>query len=436
MAKPKVSLCLIARDEEAFLPGCLESARGVVDEIVLVDTGSIDRTREIALAAGARVLERAWDDDFAAPRNLAASHARGDWILQLDADERLAPGSGAAVRRELKRAAFDVGMVRCHNADAVDAPVAEVLSGARRAGQPGVLPRLLRRTPDLRWEGCIHESVLEWAGARGNRLRPVALDLVHLGYASQVWDSRGKRARNLALLRKRVEQEPDSIISLGYLAQELLNDGQIEEAEAVCERGWSVLDRQPRFRAVRRLAVVRAAVAVRRRRPEVALETAERAEAREGANPDLAYHRGCALELLAAQAPEGERVALAARAAASFREALRLVERGGFEHVMHASPAQIWTRLGVLSLRAGAPAEALERFGAARAAGATERIGLAEAEALLALGDAARALRVLEPILTRVPEGWAVAARAAQALGAAEEARAFLAQARRVGVRG
>jgi glycosyltransferase involved in cell wall biosynthesis len=119
----RVSLCLIAKDEERLLPGCLESVRGVADEIVLVDTGSTDRTRELARAAGAKVLERPWDDDFAAPRNLAAAHATGDWILPLDADERLAPGSGPALRRALRRAAFDVGMVRCHNADAPDAPL-------------------------------------------------------------------------------------------------------------------------------------------------------------------------------------------------------------------------------------------------------------------------------------------------------------------------
>ncbi|WP_152643423.1 glycosyltransferase family 2 protein, partial [Anaeromyxobacter sp. PSR-1] len=214
MARVKVSLCLIAKDEERMLPGCLESVRGVADEIVLVDTGSTDRTRELARAAGARVLERPWDDDFAAPRNLAAAHATGDWILPLDADERLAPAAGAALRRALRGAAFDVGLVRCHNADAPDAPAAEVLSGARRAGPPALLPRVVRRAPGLRWAGRIHESVLDWAAARGGRIVPLDLDVVHLGYAKEIWDGRGKRARNLALLRRRAEEEPDSVIAL------------------------------------------------------------------------------------------------------------------------------------------------------------------------------------------------------------------------------
>jgi len=437
---PRISLCLIARDEERMLPGCLESARGAVDEIIVVDTGSRDRTREIARAAGARVLERAWDDDFAAPRNLAAESARGDFLLQLDADERLGPGAGPAVRRAARRARFDVGLVRCHNADSLDAPVAEVLSGARRVGQPGLLPRLLRHAPDLRWQGCIHESVLEWAAGRGNRLEPLPVDLVHLGYTNSLFAGKEKRARNLALLRKRAREEPESAVSLGYLAAELLADGALAEAERVAEEGWALLDRQPRWRSVRRLAVVRAAVAVRRAKPEAALQAAEVFERREGKIPDLSYHRGCALELLAAreQSP-AERENLWGRARAALEEARSLLDRGGFDQVMHASHAQVWARLGVLSLRQGRPAEALQAFAASRAAGATERIALAEAEALLALSRPGDALRALEPLLApgaeavAAPEGWILAARAAQALGASADARAFLARAGAIG---
>jgi tetratricopeptide (TPR) repeat protein len=430
MAKPRISLCLIARNEEALLPACLASARDAVDEIVLVDTGSTDRTRELARAAGAQVLERPWDDDFAAPRNLAAAHATGDWILQLDADEQLAAGGAVAVRRAVKRAAFDVGLVRCHNADAPDAPAAEVLAGRRRVGALGLLPRLLRRAPDLRWCGCIHESVLEWAAARGNRLEAVPVDLVHYGYTNPVFAGKEKRERNLALLRKRVREEPDSAVSLGYLAAELLADGALAEAAEVAARGWALLTRQPRYRSVRRLAVVRAAAAVRQGRPEVALEAAEVFEAREGRIPDLVYHRGCALEILARDAATAEvRAARLREAEACYEEALRLLQRGGFEQVMHGTAAQVWSRLGVVRLAAGRPAEALECFSRSRAEGATDRIALAEAEALLALSRPGDALKALEPVMGQGPEPWLLAARAAQALGATADARVFLAKA-------
>jgi tetratricopeptide (TPR) repeat protein len=433
MAKPRISLCLIARNEEALLPACLASAAEAADEIILVDTGSTDRTREIARAAGARVLERPWDDDFAAPRNLAAAHATGDFILQLDADEQLAAAGAPAVRRAVKRAAFDVGLVRCHNADAPDAPAAEVLAGRRRVGPPGLLPRLLRRAPDLRWVGCIHESVLEWAAARGNRLEAVPIDLVHYGYTNPVFAGKEKRERNLALLRKRVREEPDSAVSLGYLAAELLADGNLAEASEVAERGWSALPRQPRYRSIRRLAVIRAAAAVRAGKPEVALETIRTFEVREGVIPDLVYHRGCALELLAAAAESPEaRTARLREAEGCFEEALRLLERGGFEQVMHGTPAQVWARLGVVRLTGGRPGEALECFTRSRAMGATDRIALAEAEALLALARPGEALRALEPLLGEGREAWLLAARAAQALGASADAKVFLARAQQL----
>ncbi|MFQ5343155.1 MAG: tetratricopeptide repeat protein, partial [Anaerolineae bacterium] len=87
-----ISLCLIARDEEAHLPRLLDSVGEAVDEIVLVDTGSTDRTMEIARSYGARVIEFPWRDDFSAAKNEALRHATGDWILHLDADMYFEPG--------------------------------------------------------------------------------------------------------------------------------------------------------------------------------------------------------------------------------------------------------------------------------------------------------------------------------------------------------
>ena len=85
----KVSLAMIVRDEEANLTRCLESARGLFDEIIVVDTGSSDRTAAIARSFGAEVFDLAWCDDFAAARNAALGHATGDYVFRLDADETL-----------------------------------------------------------------------------------------------------------------------------------------------------------------------------------------------------------------------------------------------------------------------------------------------------------------------------------------------------------
>ena len=90
----RVALAVIARNEEEFIAGCLDSARAFVDEIVVLDTGSTDRTIEIARAHGARVEHFTWCDNVGAARNAAVDAVTADWVLMLDADEILAPESG------------------------------------------------------------------------------------------------------------------------------------------------------------------------------------------------------------------------------------------------------------------------------------------------------------------------------------------------------
>ena len=158
----KISLCLIARDEEQMLPGALESVYGAVDEIIVVDTGSSDKTKEVAKSAGALVVDHFWQDDFSAARNQALSHATGDWILVLDADERLAPGSSTAIREGVEKDSFDCGLLPLFNASRLNATIAEVLEGDAQLGEPVLLPRLFRRSLDLKWEGVVHENVATW----------------------------------------------------------------------------------------------------------------------------------------------------------------------------------------------------------------------------------------------------------------------------------
>lgn len=100
---PRLSAILIVRNEERDLPGCLDSLRGVADEIVVVDSRSTDRTREIAAARGARVIEKDFAG-FGPQKQFALEQATGDWVLNIDADERLTPGLGREIR-----AALDAG---------------------------------------------------------------------------------------------------------------------------------------------------------------------------------------------------------------------------------------------------------------------------------------------------------------------------------------
>lgn len=427
----RLTLCLIAKNEEAMLPGCLASVRGVADEVVVVDTGSADRTPALARAAGAVVLTRPWDDDFSAPRNLAIERATGDWVLVLDADERLAPGAGTAIRQALRGADFDLGFLRYHNASRADADPAEIASGAARAGAPYSLPRLMRRLPDLRFRGIIHENVNDWAAAHGNRYRLLAADVVHLGYVRELEGSLAKRDRNLALLRRRMALEPDDVTAYGYVAQELHQRGELDEAEAVAARGWALLAVQPPHRSMRRVAVVRATIAVQRGQPGVALEVLDAVERREVGNPDYALLRGMAEELAGYAAPAGtpERARALAAAAAAYQRGLDELARGDFLQVILMEAPLGLTRLGVVRLGLGRAADAAEAFERAEAAGAGVEALVGRAEALVRQGAAAAALSLLEPHLRDRPEPWLVAALAAAALGARADAGLFLGRA-------
>jgi tetratricopeptide (TPR) repeat protein len=429
-----ISLCLIARDEEALLPACLASVRGAVDQIVLVDTGSTDRTCQVAREAGALVLTRPWDDDFSAPRNLAASRATGDWILVLDADERLASGAGQALRRAVRKAAFDVGMVRLHNATSTGAAEADVCSGAARRGPVILLPRLVRRTPDLAWTGAIHENVGEWLLRRQGRRAVVPVDVAHYGYVEDVALAARKLERNVALLRRRIALEPDDITPHGYLALELIDAGRAQEAYPVIEAAWARLSLQPSYRCFARVAVARAVLALRRIDGAGAIEAAHIGEGRNGGHPDFDHLRGVGLEILALRAgaasEEGARLLEeAGRAQAAALRRLR--EEGPFEFLGAASEVRVLLELGVVRYLARRLPEALRAFSEAlglEPGSAAARIGAAEV--LVDLGQAAKALEVVEPGLGAQPDGWLVAACAAERLGAREDAARFLAQAR------
>jgi tetratricopeptide (TPR) repeat protein len=427
---PLLSLCLIARDEEEMLPGCLASARDAVDEIVLVDTGSRDATLRIAREMGAHIAQVPWNDDFSAPRNAAFALATGDWVLVLDADERLAPGSGARLRASLAGSTFDCGMVRLHNASSLDAAPEDVVTGKARLGPPMPLPRVLRRAPDLRYTGVVHESVSDWLAARGTRTAPLDVDIVHLGAISEVRERRGKRDRNLTLLRRRCELEPGSITPLGYLALELISRGDLRDAKETVERGWALLDSQPGDISVLRLAVARAIVAVETSAPAVALDSVDRAVHAEGAQPDLLHLRGRALVLQALRADGSQRVGALLSAEAAFRAAISLAGRDGLrQYVAGASSWASWNGIGEVMLCLDRHAVARDAFGLALAlCPGDKEAGLGEAEALLR-ADPGRALARVEHHLDARPDGWLLAGMAARALGATTDARALVSEA-------
>jgi len=185
--RPKISACLIVKDEQASIGRCLESLKGVADEIVVGDTGSTDATKAIASSLGAVVVDIPWEEHFAKARNAALEHCSGDWVLWLDADEEWV-GDGEALHEELAGAgSVDGLLVTISN---VEGDGTEL-----RTHHPAV--RLFRR--GLRWEGRIHEQVVlpgeGWALTKPCRSGTIS----HYGYMREVLSSRNKLERNLRL---------------------------------------------------------------------------------------------------------------------------------------------------------------------------------------------------------------------------------------------
>lgn len=155
----RLTVAMIVRDEQEVLPESLESVRALADEVIVVDTGSQDATREIARKYGAKVIDRPWDDDFSAARNAGMAAASGDFVLWLDAGERLAPGAARALREFVDTSA-EPSKMYCL---LVEIPPAEPFTSAEEVARV----RLVPRTGGLRFTGRVLESVRSTSIALG-----------------------------------------------------------------------------------------------------------------------------------------------------------------------------------------------------------------------------------------------------------------------------
>ena len=220
--RPRLSAVLIARDEEAVLGRCLASLRGVVDEVVVLDTGSSDHTIALAWRCGASVYRGEWTDSFAEARNAALACARGEWILWIDADEEL------VCPPERVRALLDAGH------DAYDVEI-ESLVDDRPEGDRFTHStlRLFRRGEGTRWEGRVHEQVVDLLGPRVRIEGPF---LRHYGYQPAIMAAKDKAARTIRLLERSLEECPEEPFASFNLANAMLVAGRNDEAYpyAVC----------------------------------------------------------------------------------------------------------------------------------------------------------------------------------------------------------
>lgn len=197
-----VSLCMIVKNEEQYLEQCLASIGGAVDEICVVDTGSSDRTIEIAKRFGARVEGHAWRDDFAWARNKAIDMATKRWIIMLDADEELAPEGRASLARLKSTPAGTCGLyLRCEN-------LSDDYKGTGTMSH--LLARIFPNNPRIRYTSPIHEYITIDGKETGIDTKLSDIRIIHHGYLAGIVSKRDKASRNLAMIRRACDDEPDN----------------------------------------------------------------------------------------------------------------------------------------------------------------------------------------------------------------------------------
>ncbi len=371
---PTIALCLIVRDEATSLPRCLASVGHDVDEIIVVDTGSTDGTPEVARSLGATVLDFPWAGDFSAARNYALDHAASDWILQLDADEELAPGHSAKLKPLIaahpQAEGFFVRMIDFLG----DRP------GLDRAANLSF--RLFRNRPEHRYTRALHEQMTPVALERDGQPTVLTSPLVvyHYGYLAPVDQAKGRSERNLPLAEKEALERADPFSHFN-LAAEYLKAGRYPEALTHYRQVIDEADRRLNYAAEAR---VRAAVtlALLGAYADARAELAE-AEQQYPAFTDLYFLEGEVLRLMGRPL----------EAAAAFSRCLELGEAPvDFPTLLGVGTYRAATCLGEIREELGSPRAALACY--ARALGWEPRFApayLGRARALLALcGESAR----------------------------------------------
>lgn len=214
---------MIVKNEERFLEQCLASVAHLVDEINIVDTGSTDRTVEIAQRFGARIEHRPWRDDFGWARNEALAMATKRWILQLDADEELLPESEPAIHALKNTPAHLKGLfIRCSNR-----------SNQYRGAGGGVSHLTVRIFPNharIRYYGAIHEFPSVDGADITLPALPSPVAILHHGYLDDVMEARSKFARNLSIIEASVQRHPGDSFHWYNLGVTAFLAGQYERA--------------------------------------------------------------------------------------------------------------------------------------------------------------------------------------------------------------
>ena len=251
--QPGVSLCMIVKNEERFLESCLESVKDYVDEINIVDTGSTDRTLEIARRYTDRIEQREWRGDFAWARNEALEMATKRWILVLDADEELTSDSGPLLHA--------LGSTPAETTPVYLKILNRVDDQSGGGTMTHLLPRIYPNTTRVRYHGVIHENIRRTDSEEdvGGVLSPIKI--IHKGYTEAIIAGRNKSERNIPLLAKAIEENGESSFSWFNYAMSAIGAEEADTGIEAFEKMFAIDEKIGIIRSYHSLAYLALATA-------------------------------------------------------------------------------------------------------------------------------------------------------------------------------
>lgn len=231
---PEVSVCMIVKNEEKFLDNCLNSVKALADEIIIVDTGSTDRTVEIARSHGAKVYFHEWENDFSKARNYSLSYATKEWIFVIDADEELYQEDIPSLKNALTQDRYNVISINVYN-----------LTPEGREDVATFLPsiRLFRRKVGALYDGIVHNQ-LTFNAEREVILR-LGVRLKHYGYGLDAESMKRKHERSRKLLEEQISENPDNAFAhfnLAQLYRGMTDRPMVETASKVIEHAQRAIE--------------------------------------------------------------------------------------------------------------------------------------------------------------------------------------------------
>jgi FkbM family methyltransferase len=218
--KPFISLCMIVKNEENVLKRCLQSVEGILDEILILDTGSTDRTIEIASQYTDKIYQSLWTNDFSDARNYIASKASGEWIIALDADEYVDRENLKETISYLKSVPSDLYVFKTN-----------IINFAGEHGDQLIQHqhnRIYKNIPSIKFHRKIHEQLMIKGNAINGAESP--LNIYHSGYMKHVVIKKNKRSRNRELIEKELEMSENTAFDYFNLGNELNSIGDYQEA--------------------------------------------------------------------------------------------------------------------------------------------------------------------------------------------------------------